>query len=216
MKKIILLSATFFSITVYAQTTIRLGVEAGPNMTLSYAGTNASETKSSPAYAFWGGALLEASLKQPDDIFKLQFGILYNQQHQKFSSAGTDYSMRFQQISMPLTGKIYFSPRASFNFGPVFNFAVGAKEKTTSPNSHFESTIEKGYLTTVQGGATFGLSYYCRNGLFITGSYNQMSGYALQNDNQSGVPFRPRLNYARIGIGFLFHSFSPDVPGSGS
>lgn len=215
MRKILLLCMSLASMTLHAQTTIRLGVDAGPDMTLPYKGTDASMANSSAAYAFWGGALVETSLKHPDDIFKLQFEILYNKQYQKINPEGSYSWMKFHQISMPLTGKIYFSPNASFNFGPVFNFNVAARQKADVDDGIVSAKIDRGYLTSVQAGATLGLSYYFKSGLFITGRYNQMFGYAIQSDNTGGHPLRPRLNYAQFGIGFLFHSFSPDVPGSG-
>lgn len=214
MKKIMFLCMSLFSITLYAQTTIRLGVDAGPNMTLPYSGTNASMTNSSAAYSFWGGALIEASLKHPADIFKLQFEVLYNKQYQKINPEGNYYWMKFHQISIPLTAKIYFSRNASFNFGPVFNFNVAARQKIDVDGRIADTSIGRGYLTSVQAGATFGLSYYLRNGLFITGRYNQMFSYAIQTDNTGGHPLQPRLNYVQIGIGFLFDSFSPEIPGS--
>lgn len=215
MRKILLLCMSLASMALHAQTTIRLGVAAGPDMTLPYSGTNASMTNSSAAYAFWGGALIEASLKNPNDIFKLQFEILYNKQYQKVNPEGSYYWMKFHQISMPLTGKIYFSPNASFNFGPVFNFNVAARQKIDVDGRVADTSIERGYLTSVQAGATLGLSYYFKSGLFVTGRYDPMFGYAVQTDNTGGHPLRPRLNYVQVGIGFLFHAFSPDVPGSG-
>lgn len=215
MKKNLLLCVLLVSGALHAQTTIRLGGDAGPDMTLPYEGTNAAVANSSAAYAFWGGALIEASLKHPDDIFKLQFEVLYNKQYQKINPEGSYYWMKFHQVSMPLTGKIYFSPNASFNFGPVFNFNVAARQKVNMDGAISDTSIGRGYLTSLQGGATLGLSYYFKNGLFVSGRYNQMFGYAIQADNTGGYPLRPRLNYVQVGVGFLFHSFSPDVPGSG-
>lgn len=204
-----------FSYILPAQTTIRFGIEAGSNITLPYAGTNFSQTNSSSAYSFWGGALIESSLNRSDNFFRLQLEVLYNHQYQKINPKGDYYWMKFSQISMPLTGKLFFSKHTSLDFGPIFNFNISAHQKINFENSIKDSTIKKGYLSSVQVGLSARLNYYFTNGFFITARYNPMFGYAVQSDNENSYPFRPRLSYAQIGIGFLFHSFSPEVQDSG-
>ncbi|HEY0297628.1 MAG TPA: porin family protein [Arachidicoccus sp.] len=210
MRKIAVAFLLFVSTATFAQTSIRFGLEAGPNMTFPYHGMSDNSPSPKAGFGFWGGALMEASLKNPSDNIKLQLEVLYNNLNQKFNETGGYMKWKFQQINMPLMAKFFVSPDFSINLGPTFNFNVAGKSMERD-RIDTTITINRGDLTSVQVGATVGLNYYFNNGIFLNARYNPMFGDIATTDASPDF----RMHNIQIGIGFRFASFSPDVPGSG-
>lgn len=200
MKKIVLMTVTFFGMYVVSAQSEKAGFDFGVRGGVNFSNITTSDDLDAPnsRTSFYAGLVAELPLQER---FSLQGEVFYSSQGYErtiplLGNDKIDFKLKADYIQVPILAKFYVVKGLSIAVGPQFGFKVNEKiDYGTSGNG----AVNPVDLNTFDFQGTGGLEYKLDNGLFIQGRYSYGFSDLISNSHHSH-----HTSVFSAGLGYMF------------